>query len=203
MILLVLNSMYKYIKYLIYILILYYNTLYIRSDYNIPMQQLKIEHKKLTTDQVIENTKKDRREGKGRVLAISRNVFRLQNTDNMFFYYVESESRDDHYYLVKFKQDVLESSWYCSCKDNSTRRGLKCKHLFAIEFAREWGIIKDIEKQPSLLTSTSINNELGRPNFQGWKLGQTNLSYDKLGETNNNAITNKTTKSYLEDDYDL
>jgi hypothetical protein len=81
----------------------------------INMQQLKIEHK---------NTKKDRREGKGRVLALSRRMYRLrQNTDT---FYVESESSDDPYYFVKFKPDVLESSWYCSCKDNSTKRGVKC-----------------------------------------------------------------------------
>ena len=35
----------------------------------------------------------------------------------------------------------------CSCKDNSTRR-MKCKHLFAIEFAIKWGTLKDIDKVP-------------------------------------------------------
>ena len=95
------------------------------------MQQLKIEHK---------NVKKDRREGKGRVLAISRMVYRLQNTDT---FYVESETSDDQYYLCKFKPEGLDS--YCSCKDNSTRRGLKCKHLWGIEFAIKWGTIKDID----------------------------------------------------------
>jgi hypothetical protein len=103
------------------------------------MQQLKIERI---------NTKKDRREGKGRVLALSRRMYRLrQNTDT---FYVESESRDDHYYFVKFKQDVFQ---WCSCKDNSTRRGLKCKHLFAIEFAIKWGIIKDSDKLPPTATA--------------------------------------------------
>ena len=107
--------------------------------------------------------------------------------------FMQSETSDNEYYLAKFKPDVLELSWYCSCKDNSTRH-LKCKHLFAIEFAIKWRTIKDIDKIPSLSTTISTNNELG----------QTNLSYDKLGETNNNtAITNKTTKSYLEDDYDF
>ena len=99
------------------------------------MQQLKIEHK---------NVKKDRREGKGRVLAISRMVYRLQNTDT--FYYVESETSDYQYYLCKFKPEVLDS--YCSCKDNSTR-SIKCKHLFAIEFAIKWGTIKDIDSPPT------------------------------------------------------
>jgi hypothetical protein len=79
----------------------------------INMQQLKIEHKK---------TEKDRRPGKGRTMALSRRIYRLQNTDNTV-YYVESETSDNNYYLVKFKPDVLQESslWYCSCKDNSTR----------------------------------------------------------------------------------
>jgi predicted nucleic acid-binding Zn finger protein len=110
------------------------------------MQQLTIEHKNTTTDQkVVEKTKKDRRPGKGRAMALSRRIYRLQNTNNTF--YVESETRDDQYYFAKFKQDVLESSWYCSCKDNSTRY-IKCKHLFAIEFALQWGTVKDIDKVP-------------------------------------------------------
>jgi predicted nucleic acid-binding Zn finger protein len=77
-------------------------------------------------------------------LALSRHIYRLQNTDNT--YYVESETRDDQYYFCKFKPEVLElSRGYCSCKDNSTRRGLKCKHLWGIEFAIKLGTIKEID----------------------------------------------------------
>jgi predicted nucleic acid-binding Zn finger protein len=132
------------------------------------MQQLKIEHNN--------TTKKDRRPGKGRTIALSRHVCRLQNTDNTV-YYVESETSDNQYYFVKFKPDVLEYS-QCSCKDNSTRRGLKCKHLFAIEFAIKWGTIKEIDKLPTL---------------------ETNKRFPELvvQESNNNK------KSYLEDDYDF
>ena len=78
--------------------------------------------------------------GKGRSIAQSRRIYRLLQTD---VFYVESESTDNVYYFVKFKPDLIE--WYCSCKDNSTRRGIKCKHLFAIEFAIKWGTIKDID----------------------------------------------------------
>jgi hypothetical protein len=98
------------------------------------MQQLTIGQK---------NLKKDRRPGKGRALALSRRIYRLQNTDNTI-YYVESETSDDQYYFCKFKPDVFE---WCSCKDNSTRH-LKCKHLFAIEFAIKWGTLIDIDKLP-------------------------------------------------------
>lgn len=137
------------------------------------MQQLSIEHK---------NLKKDRRPGKGRALALSRRIYRLQNTDNTF--YIESETSDDQYYFVKFKPDVLES-WYCSCKDNSTR-GLKCKHLWGIEFAIKWGTIKDIEK----VSNADITADQSTSN---------NIAGTNLVE----IVTKRTKKSYLEDDYDF
>ena len=112
------------------------------------MQQLTIEHKKV---------KKDRRPGKGRAMALSRRIYRLQNTKITCFYYVESETRDHHYYLVKFKPDVLESL-YCSCKDYSARhtKTIKCKHIFAIEFAIKWGTIKDKVPASEIKAATAI-----------------------------------------------
>ena len=108
--------------------------------------------KQLTTNQVVENTiTKDRREGKGRVLAISRRMYRLLNSD---VFYVESETSDDLYYFVKFKPDVFE---WCCCPDNSTRH-VKCKHLFAIKFAIKWGTIKDIDKLPKEAKRYNNNN---------------------------------------------
>ena len=96
-----------------------------------------------TTNQVVENTeKKDRRPGKGRCIALSRKVFRILNSD---IYYVESESSDNIYYFVKFKPDVFE---WCSCMDNSTR-GIKCKHIWGLEFAIRLGTLKDIDKLPA------------------------------------------------------
>jgi len=95
------------------------------------MQQLKIERK---------NTiKKCRREGKGRVLAISRKIYRLLQTD---VYYVESESTDNVYY-VKFKPDIIE---FCSCKDYESNRAEKCKHIFGVEFTIKIGTLKDTDK---------------------------------------------------------
>ena len=92
-------------------------------------------------------------------------VYRLQNTNNIF--YVESETLDDQYYLCKFKREGLEYS-QCSCKDNSTRRGLKCKHLWGIEFAIKWGTIKDIDNPltdikgdiPIIRTTTTITKPM-------------------------------------------
>src|SRR5829696_3905225 len=142
--------------------------------HNNSMQQLTIEH-----ENTIEK-KKDRREGKGRVLAISCRIYRLQNASDIY-YYVESESSDNIYYFVKFKPDVLEE-WCCSCKDNSTR-GLKCKHLFAIEFAIKWGTIKDIEKL-ALLSLQVVET--------------------KRDSTTTTIVTSpQSTKTYLEDDYNF
>ena len=91
--------------------------------------------------QIVEAEQRDKREGKGRVLAISRRIYRLQKSE---VFYVKSESSDNTYYFVKFKPDVVE---WCSCCDNSTR-GMKCKHIWSIEFAIRLGIIKDTDRLP-------------------------------------------------------
>ena len=117
--------------------------------YNNIIQQLTIEHEKLPkTNQIVGNEKeekktKDRRESKGRVLAISRQVYRLLNSD---VYYVESESSDNIYYYVKYNPSVFE---WCSCKDFESNRFRICKHLYSIEFAIRFGTLKDIDKLPS------------------------------------------------------
>jgi hypothetical protein len=140
------------------------------------MQQLKIEHKN--------TTKKDIRPGKGRAVALSRDIYRLQNTDT---FYVESETSDDHYYFVKFKPDVFDE-WYCNCKDHSIRN-IKCKHLFAIEFAIKWGIIKDIEKVPSDTTATETAAE-------------TDVKLDTAAITTTKPVSAVGgPKSYKDDDY--
>jgi predicted nucleic acid-binding Zn finger protein len=99
----------------------------------------------LTTSKIVEtnNNKKDRRSGKGRVIALSRRVYRLLNTD---VFYVESESSDNIYYFVKYKPDVLE---FCSCKDYESNRVTRCKHIFGVEFAIRMGTLKDTEKLPA------------------------------------------------------
>ena len=95
------------------------------------------------TEVITEKDKK--REGKGRSLAVSRMVYRLQNTDT---YYLQSESAENIYYFVRYNCDVLE---WCSCPDSSIR-GIKCKHQFAIEYAIRLGTLKDIDKLPKEVT---------------------------------------------------
>ena len=110
----------------------------------------------LTTSQKIVETKKDRREGKGRCIALSRRIYRLLQTEDVF--YVESKSTDGIYYFVKYEPNVLE---WCSCMDNSTRHK-KCKHIFGIEFAIRMGILKDTDKLPADArrdTTTATNKD--------------------------------------------
>ena len=60
------------------------------------MQQLE------TRKQIVEAEQQYKRMGKGRVIARSRRIYRLLQTD---VFYVESESTDNIYYFVKFKPD--------------------------------------------------------------------------------------------------
>lgn len=85
---------------------------------------------------------KDRREGKGRVIALSRKVYRIEKSD---VFYVESETIDDMYYYVMF--NTARNFEWCSCKDFE-RRNKKCKHLFGVEFAIRNGTVKDTDKLP-------------------------------------------------------
>src|SRR5262245_21521381 len=96
---------------------------------------------------------KNKREDHGRYIALTRNVFRLQNTDT---YYVQSESVENIYYYVRYNFGVLE---WCSCPDNSIR-GIKCKQQFAIEYAIKLGTLKDIEKLPKEATRFTNHSEI-------------------------------------------
>jgi hypothetical protein len=97
-----------------------------------------------TSKQIVEGERKYKRECKGRSLALTRNVYRLVNTD---VFYVESESSNDTYYFCKIKFDVLE---WCSCPDDSMRVGpMRCKHIWACEFAIRMGTLRDTDSLPT------------------------------------------------------
>ena len=125
------------------------------------MNQLEIVHKKSTskTNQITEQveTVENKREGKGRILATSRRVYRIQNSDT---FYVESENSNNIYYFVRFNPSVFE---WCSCPDNSMR-SIKCKHIFCIEYAIRLATVKDVEKLPkeSKRDNNSIVSKLYR-----------------------------------------
>jgi len=87
---------------------------------------------------------KNRREGRGRVLALSRHVYRLQN-NKKDTYHVESESCDSRYYFVRYNPSVFE---WCSCKDFESNRTERCKHIFAVEFAIRFATVKEVEHFP-------------------------------------------------------
>lgn len=101
--------------------------------------------------------KKDRREGKGRVIALSRTVYRISESD---VYYVESESKDGMYYYVMF--DTAKGFEWCSCKDFE-RRNTKCKHIYGIEFAIRNGVVKDTYKLPAEAVKDN-SNRVSTPN---------------------------------------
>jgi predicted nucleic acid-binding Zn finger protein len=129
------------------------------------MQQLKVEHKstnnqkqKIVSKEISEN----KREDHGRNIALTRNVFRLQNTDT---YYVKSESVENIYYYVRYNFGVLE---WCSCPDNSIR-SIKCKHQFAIEYAIRLGTLKDIEKLPKEATRFTNQPIVQQSKSKSWK----------------------------------
>ena len=142
------------------------------------MQQLE------TSKQIVEE-QKYKRMGKGQAMAQSRRIYRLMQTEDVF--YVESESNDNVYYFVKFKPDVF--GW-CSCKDNSTR-DIKCKHLFAIEFAIKWATIKDIDKVPSSVAAAAA------------PVVDTDQSTSNDIHAATIPVVARRTKSYRDDDYDF
>ena len=103
------------------------------------MQQLE------TSKQIVEAEEQQyKRMRKGRRMAQSRRIYRVLQTEDDVFY-VESESTNNVYYFVKFKPDVVE---WCSCYDNSMR-GMKCKHIWSIEYAIRFGTLKDTDRLPA------------------------------------------------------
>lgn len=95
--------------------------------------------------------KRDRRESRGRVIALSRTVYHITGKN---VYYVESESEDGIYYYIMWNTEK-EIEW-CSCVDHSMR-GKRCKHIFAIEYAIRGNTIKETDKLP---TYKKVNNQV-------------------------------------------
>jgi hypothetical protein len=98
--------------------------------------------------QVLANSKivgleeqEQKRESKGRALAISRDIFRIEKTDS---FYCQSENKNNVYYFIRYSPDVLV---WCSCLYNSMRQ-MKCKHLFGVEYAIRLATVKDVDKLP-------------------------------------------------------
>ena len=99
--------------------------------------------------QVVE--KKDRRLGKGVVIASSRIIYRIIGKD---VFYVESETIDGLYYYIMFNTE--KDFCWCSCLDHSVR-GKTCKHLYAVEHSIRKRTYKDVNKLPS-----GVNRDHGK-----------------------------------------
>ena len=111
---------------------------------NICMQTIEFAKKstsktKQKTEQQVE-TVENKREGHGHNIALTKKVYRLTNSDT---FYCESEKVKDQYYFIRY-----ESSFeYCSCFDNSYRH-IRCKHLYAVEYAIRKNTLQEIEHLP-------------------------------------------------------
>jgi len=101
------------------------------------------------TQQTVVN-KKDRREGKGRALALSREIYRT--SENLF--YVESES-SKIYYTVKYQPSESFVLEWCTCADYNSNRSSRCKHIYAVKYALEQKTIKQVNKFSSVAASIS------------------------------------------------
>lgn len=102
--------------------------------------------------------KRDRRESRGRVIALSRRVYRINNTD---VFYVESESKDGLYYYVMF--DTAKNFEWCSCP-HFENRNQKCKHVFGVEYSIRLGTVKDTDKLPQ-----DIKKDNSSKSTKSWK----------------------------------
>jgi hypothetical protein len=106
----------------------------------------RLEFAKVTSNKTNQKTEtqveENMRERKGAILALSRNVLRIENSDT---FYVKSESKDI-WYFIKY-----EPYWnWCSCFDNSYRHE-RCKHIFAVEYSIRKGTLQDVDKLPSFV----------------------------------------------------
>ena len=99
-------------------------------------------------------TKKNRREGKGIVIALSRRIYKIKNSD---VFYVESESRDGDFYYVMYDESVKKNYKYCSCKDFDRREVEKCKHIHAVIYAIENNLVVETDELPKSKKETSCN----------------------------------------------
>lgn len=139
-----------------------------------------------------------KREGKGKSLATSHMIYRIQNTDT---YYVQSERSENIYYFVRYNFGVLE---WCSCPDNSIR-GIKCKHQFAIEYAIRLGTLKEIDKLPKeakRFTNQQIE-ELELEEKENETSNETNHSGNVSSSSSLEVVKAVSYHSYRDDQYDF
>lgn len=97
-----------------------------------------------TNQELVNNNKtRDRRESRGRVIAMSRTIYRITKSD---VFYVESETTDGMFYYIMF--DTAKGFEWCSCPHFSNR-SQKCKHIFAIEYAIKGNVVIDTDTLPN------------------------------------------------------
>ena len=85
----------------------------------------------------------DLRDTKGKIIAMEKSIYRIINSDT---FYVESQTVEGMVYYVMFNMEK-EFEW-CSCLDHSVR-GLRCKHIIAVEYSIRKATYVDTDKLPS------------------------------------------------------
>jgi hypothetical protein len=111
------------------------------------MNQLQIIHKKVkTTNQKL--VEKDRRFGRGIVISISRRVLKKSS----MVYHVESETTNNKFYSVVFKEGPTS----CNCPsfehNNKDKNGFMCKHMWSVCHGLEYKTIIDETNKKETLT---------------------------------------------------
>jgi predicted nucleic acid-binding Zn finger protein len=148
----------------------------------------------------VEN-KKNRREGRGRVIALSHRMYRLQNKDT---FYVESESSDGRYYFVRFNSSF--AGGFCSCKDYESNRSDRCKHQYAVEYGIRFNTITEVDRLPEEVRGKSRGSVLASSQTATSETNYENESIRTLNDIEKAEIEaeeyrNQRLITYEEDDY--
>ena len=98
---------------------------------------------------------KNRRFGRGVVIALSRRIIKLHG----LLYHVESETVANKFYSVIFKDDAPSS---CNCTDYENHKDNKlfvCKHMYALMAALTSNTIVDETDKKEKLTAKSFRDD--------------------------------------------
>jgi len=117
--------------------------------------------KQTVSKQVTKKETRNRREGRGRVIALSQRIFCLQGKDT---YYVESENSNSRFYFVRFNSSFAGK--FCSCKDYDSNRPELCRHQHAVFYGIKYNTIKEVEHLPEDVRTKRDTTEEDKPTIE-------------------------------------
>lgn len=154
---------------------------------------------KEVSKQIVENNdnkKKNRREGRGRVLALSRHVYQLRGKDT---FYVESESCDSRYYFVRFNSSF--AGGFCSCRDYDSNRSEFCKHQHGVFYAIKYNTVLEVDRLPEEVRGKRDSNLVAAEKYKNESI-RTSNDLEKAETEQQAAVAYRTNRlSYEEDTY--